>query len=93
MCFAFMYIYAPHVYSAQGAQKRGLAPPELELQSCKLPCGFWKPNLGLVQEQQALLTTELSYQPYLPSNSSISCLNLLRSLSLYLINLIHDYLA
>jgi hypothetical protein len=31
--------------------------------SCKPPSGFWKLNLGPLEEQPELLTTELSLQP------------------------------
>lgn len=30
---------------------------------CEPPCGSWELNLSLLQEQQVLLTTELSLQP------------------------------
>ena len=36
-------------------------PLEMELQSCKLPCGSWGLNPGLLAEQPELLTAE----PYL----------------------------
>ena len=36
---------------------------DLELQSCELPCGCWELNLGPLEEQSVLLTTESSHQP------------------------------
>lgn len=35
-------------------QKRALDSPELELDSCKLPCGYWELNLDLLWKQQVL---------------------------------------
>jgi hypothetical protein len=32
---------------------------------CELPCGSWKLNLDLLEEQPVLLTNEPSLQPYL----------------------------
>lgn len=37
-------------------QKRVLEPLELEVQTGGLPCGCWGPKLGVLQEQQELLT-------------------------------------
>ena len=31
--------------------------------NCEPPCGGWELNLGLLQEQQVLLTTEPSLRP------------------------------
>ena len=40
-------------------------PLKLELQMVvSHPCGCWESNLGLLQEQQALLTNELSLQTH-----------------------------
>ena len=44
-------------------QKRVLNPLELELDSCELPCGCCKLNLGPLEEQPVLLTAEPSLQP------------------------------
>jgi hypothetical protein len=33
---------------------------------CGPPCGFWEPDLGPLQEQQVLLTTEPSSHPLGP---------------------------
>jgi hypothetical protein len=46
-----------------GGQKRVLNPLELELDSCELPCGCCKLNLGPLEEQPVLLTAEPSLQP------------------------------
>jgi hypothetical protein len=32
-------------------------------ESSELPCWCWEPNLGSLQEQEVLLTTEPSFQP------------------------------
>lgn len=29
----------------------------------ELPCGCWQPGLGLLQEQQVIVTAEMSLQP------------------------------
>lgn len=45
------------------SQKRALDPLELELQITYEPsCGCWKPNPGILQEKQELLTDEPSTQ-------------------------------
>lgn len=33
----------------------------------ELPCGCWQPGLGLLQEQQVIVTAEMSLQPIHPS--------------------------
>lgn len=33
------------------------------IDGCELPCGFWEPNLGSLEEHQTLLTTEPSLEP------------------------------
>ena len=40
----------------------GSSGPEVTA-GCELPCGNWEPNIGLLQEQQVLLTTESSLKP------------------------------
>lgn len=35
---------------------------ELELDGCELPCGFWEPNLSPPEDEQLILTTEVSAQ-------------------------------
>lgn len=40
-------------------QKRALDSMELVTDGCELPCTRWELNLGLLQEQQVFLTTEL----------------------------------
>lgn len=32
------------------SQKKVLDPFKLELGCCELPCGYWEPNLGLLEE-------------------------------------------
>lgn len=34
------------VFRLYGHLCDGVGPPELELQSCELPCGYWELNLG-----------------------------------------------
>lgn len=50
----------PHVYLVSETPKNSL---ELELDGCEPLCRCWGSNLGALQEQLALLTTELSLQP------------------------------
>lgn len=47
--------------SAQGGQKRALAPTELEL---KVTMVCWKPKWGPLQKQFEFLATEPSLQPH-----------------------------
>ena len=51
-----------YVPSAWSGQKRAEDLLELELHSFAALCGFWEQNLGALQEQQGLLTTEASIQ-------------------------------
>lgn len=41
----------------------------LELLACKLPCGCWEMNVGLLEEHPVLLNSELSLYPTLTSGS------------------------
>lgn len=34
----------------------------LELDGCELPCGFWEPDLSSLEDEQVILTTEISAQ-------------------------------
>ena len=61
-----MCMYVHHMCACdQRGQKRASDPLKLELQKvCELPCECWKLNLGPVQEQPVLLTTELFLQDH-----------------------------
>ena len=50
-CFAYMYVCVK--VSDIGV-----------MDSCELPCGCWELNLGPLEDQSMLLTTELSLQPF-----------------------------
>lgn len=59
MCMSVVYMYAcvPHVYlvpKAIGVRSHGTGVTD----NCELPCGDQTWVLGLLQEKQALLTTE-----------------------------------
>lgn len=59
MCMSAVYMYAcvPHVYlvpKAIGVRSHGTGVTD----NCELPCGDQTWVLGLLQEKQALLTTE-----------------------------------
>lgn len=58
-----MYTCVPYVCSTTGKQKSGTNPLELVTEDCKLPCGWWEPNLNLLQEQEVLTNAESSLQP------------------------------
>lgn len=47
---------------AHGGQTMSSEPLELELDSCKLLCGYWESNLGPLEEG-LLLSPEPSLQP------------------------------
>lgn len=53
-----MYVFP----SILGGQKRVSDAHELELDGCELPCGFWEPNLSPPEDEQLILTTEVSAQ-------------------------------
>lgn len=56
-----MYVSTPHTCNAFGTQKRVLEPPGIGVMvGCEPPYGFWELNLGLLQEQQVLITAEPS---------------------------------
>ena len=63
--FLKIYLFNIHIsFACTYVFVRMLYPLELELQdSCTLPCGFCKLNLGLLEEQAVLLTAEPSLQP------------------------------
>lgn len=47
-----------------GRPEYGVRLPGIEVtDGCEPLCGFWGQNLGLLQDQEALLTTEPSAQP------------------------------
>lgn len=50
-------------FGAHGGQKRAQDSLELELRTAMLPCGFWKPNLGYLQEPE---TAKPAPQPQSP---------------------------
>ena len=45
--------------------------------SCELPCGFWEPILGPVKEQQAFLSSALSFHPGIESSLKEQMLQML----------------
>lgn len=58
-CFACRYICATHAYLLPKDQKRMSNTLEPEFTGdCEQPCGCWEPNLGRLQRQQVLSTTE-----------------------------------
>lgn len=61
-CFAYLYVCILDAFKGQ----KETNPLELELSvdGYELPCEFWDLNSGLLQEQQVLLTTESSCQPF-----------------------------
>jgi hypothetical protein len=56
-----MYVGRLCVASVYRGQKRMLGPLELDI--CKLPCGYWELNPDSLQEQQVLLTNKPPLQP------------------------------
>lgn len=54
MCMGFFWPQVCLFITWMPGQKRALDSPELELDSCKLPCGYWKLNLDLLWKQQVL---------------------------------------
>lgn len=62
---AFMYICAPLVYLVSAEARRRLldSPGTGVTNGCVQLCGYLELNLDLLQEQQALLTTDPFLQP------------------------------
>lgn len=55
-CFTKIYVWTLHI-CLEGRF------PETEVTGChELPCGFWKPSPGVLQEQQVVLTIKSSLQ-------------------------------
>lgn len=55
----YMYVCVPHMcLVGHEGQKRGSDPLGLELDSCKMPCGFWESNLSPLEEEQVLSIAE-----------------------------------
>lgn len=54
-------------------RRKELDPLELELDSCKPPCGCWEPNPGPVEQQQAPLPAEPSLQTLITHLALFSC--------------------
>jgi hypothetical protein len=75
LSFACLHICIPYVYRTQHTcrahrgQERALDPLGLELQNQHV--GVGKLNLGLLEDQQVLLTAETSFQPPLPMFGSL----------------------
>jgi hypothetical protein len=54
-----MYVHHIYMPGAPGGQKRASGHLELRvMDGCELPFRCWEPNLGILQEQQVLSTTE-----------------------------------
>ena len=48
--------------------------PDLITDGCESPCGYWESNLGPLEEQAMLLTSEPSLQSYTRSLNDLSVL-------------------
>ena len=61
-CFAYMYVCVPCVYMIppRRPEKDIKYPGTGVTDNCEPPCGCWELNLGPLQEQQVLLTSEWS---------------------------------
>jgi hypothetical protein len=60
LCASVLWL---HVCLCEGARSPGTGVTGW----WKLPCGCWELNLGPLEEQSVLLTTELSFQPLDPT--------------------------
>ena len=58
---AYTAVYCIHEYPGKLEEGVGFSGTGVT-GSCELSCGCWKPNTGLLQEQQVLLTPEPSLQ-------------------------------
>lgn len=57
---AYLHVYHNHAWYQQRLEE-GIVTPGTEVtDDCKPPYGYWEAKLGLLQEQQELLITELS---------------------------------
>lgn len=62
--FVYMYVCSSCVSGACRSQKNVSDPLELELtDGYESLCGYWKLNIGSLQEQPVLLITESFYSP------------------------------
>lgn len=64
MCFAYMYVYIPHVCLVPQRPDEGVRSPETgATDGFKRTCGCWESNLGLLWEQPVLIIAEWFLQP------------------------------
>jgi hypothetical protein len=56
ICISCAFVFCLHVCLCEGVR----SPGTTVIDKCELPCGCWELNLGLLEEQQVLLTTEPS---------------------------------
>ena len=66
-----MYIYSI-LSTLPACQKRA---PDLITDGCEPPCGCWELNLGPLEEQAVLLTTEPSLQSPTTAQFSLHCMS------------------
>lgn len=61
MCYLPTCVYIHHKSAVSQSPEEGIGSPQTAvIDGLESPCGIWKQNPGPPQEQQALLTAELS---------------------------------
>jgi hypothetical protein len=81
----FIYLFYVCEYTvAVSRHTRQKRAPDLIIDGCKPPCGCWKLNLGPLEEQSVLLTTEPSLQPTSPPLCFYLSVSVSVSVSLFL---------
>ena len=64
-CFVCMHVCAPYVCLLPEYTIEGIKSPRMRVtDSYELPCKCWQLNLGPLEEQPVLLTTEPSFSPF-----------------------------
>jgi len=61
--YVCMHVHPVCAWCLRRSEEGIRSPGTGDKEGCEPPCGFWELNLGPLQEQQVLLTTEPSLQP------------------------------
>jgi hypothetical protein len=63
MCIPHTCVFHMHAWCSQGSEESTVCTRTGVVEECESPFGFWEPNPGPLQEQEVLLTSQLTFQP------------------------------